>query len=259
LGYYIIGYRKEVIFSNLRNSFPKKSEVEITRLAKSYFAFMIDMIFETFKMLVISERELRKRFVYTNMELMDEFAKQNKSVILVLGHLGNWEWFGHSMQFYGKHQTDFLYHPLSNAFFEWLTLHHRTRFGVYPIPMKVSIREMMQRKELLTGTAFITDQTPSNTETALWLRFLNQDTSVFLGSEKVAKKMDAPVIFVHVKRLRRGYYQGTFEVITEHPKQCEDNWITEQHTLLLEKDIIANPEIWLWSHRRWKHKKPANV
>jgi KDO2-lipid IV(A) lauroyltransferase len=119
--------------------------------------------------------------------------------------------------------------------------------------MQLSIKEMMRRKELLTSTAFLADQTPSNKDACHWMPFLNQDTPVFLGTEKIAKKLNRPVVYVHIQRIRRGFYEASFKVITEDPKNTPDNWITEQHTHLLERDIIANPELWLWSHRRWKH------
>jgi KDO2-lipid IV(A) lauroyltransferase len=255
LGYYAIGYRKKVIQQNLRNAFPQKTEQEIIAIGKKYFAFMVDMFLETFKLLVMSPKQIKKRFIFKNTEILDPFLAQNQSLIFVLGHYGNWEWCGQSFHIQQKYQEDVLYHPLSNKFFDWLTAKLRSRFGMGLIPMQVSIKEMIRRKELLTATAFLSDQTPSNKDASHWMPFLNQDTPVFLGTEKIAKKLNRPVIFVHIKRSKRGYYEGTFTLITDKPKDTPDNWITEQHTQLLEKDIIATPELWLWSHRRWKHKR----
>jgi KDO2-lipid IV(A) lauroyltransferase len=201
IGYYGVGYRKKVIQQNIGNSFPEMTEAEITKLGKRYFAYMIDVFMETFKILVMSKAEMKKRFVFTNLELLDQFADKGQSIIVVTGHYGNWEWYGQSFQLSTKFQQDFLYHPLSNAFFDWLTYRLRIRFGGHLIPMNISIREMMRRKDVLSATAFLTDQSPTHQEGSLWLPFLNQDTLVFLGSEKIAKKMKLPVVYAHVNRV----------------------------------------------------------
>lgn len=255
LGYYVVGYRKKVIHQNLRNAFPQKNEQEIKAIGKKYYAFMIDLFMETFKLLVMSPAAIEKRYVFKNAEILQPFADQNRAIIFVLGHYGNWEWCGQSFHQKKQFQQDVLYHPLSSGFFEWITYKLRSRFGVGLIPMQVSIKEMIRRKDMLTATAFLADQTPSNKDASHWMLFLNQDTPVFLGTEKIAKKLNRPVVFVHSEKIKRGYYQTHFTIITDNPKDTPDNWITEQHTQLLEKDIIACPELWLWSHRRWKHKR----
>jgi KDO2-lipid IV(A) lauroyltransferase len=255
MGYYVIGYRKKVILQNLRNAFPQKTEAEITTISKRYYAFMIDLFLETFKLLVMSPASIEKRYTFKNAEILEHFASNKQPIMFVLGHYGNWEWCGQSFHLKGKFQQDVLYHPLSSGFFEWITYKLRSRFGVGLIPMQVSIKEMIRRKDRLTATAFLADQTPSNKDASHWMPFLNQDTPVFLGTEKIAKKLNRPVVFVHSERIKRGYYQTWFTIITDNPQNTPDNWITEQHTHLLEKDIIACPELWLWSHRRWKHKR----
>ncbi|MES2778806.1 MAG: lysophospholipid acyltransferase family protein [Bacteroidota bacterium] len=255
LGYYVIGYRKKVIHQNLRNSFPHKSEAEIKQIGKKYYGFMIDLFLETFKQLVMSPQSIQRRFKFINPEALETFKQQNRPIIFVLGHYGNWEWCGQSFHLKHMFQQDVLYHPLSNPFFDWITYKLRARWGVGLIPMQVSIKEMIRRKDMLTATAFLADQTPSNKDACHWMPFLNQDTPVFLGTEKIAKKLNRPVVFVHLNRIKRGYYETTFTVISASPKDTPDNWITEQHTQLLETDIIKCPELWLWSHRRWKHKR----
>jgi KDO2-lipid IV(A) lauroyltransferase len=255
LGYYGVGYRKKVILNNLRNAFPDKTEQEIKAIGKKYYAFMIDLFLETFKLLVMSPKEIERRYTFKNAEILNTFYEQKQPIMFVLGHYGNWEWCGQSFHLKKWFQQDVLYHQLSSGFFEWITYKLRSRFGVGLIPMQVSIKEMIRRKDLLTATAFLADQTPSNKDASHWMTFLNQDTPVFLGTEKIAKKLNRPVVFVHSERIRRGYYQTWFTVISDQPKDTPDNWITEQHTKLLEQDIIRNPEIWLWSHRRWKHKR----
>lgn len=255
IGYYIIGYRKKVIHQNLRNAFPHKTASEIKAIGKNFYASMIDVFLETIKLLVMSPNSIEKRFTFKNIAILNPYFEQKQSIIFVLGHYGNWEWCGQSFHLKHQFQEDALYHPISNPFFEWLTRKLRTRFGMALIPMQVSLKEMIRRKDILTGTAFLADQTPSVKDTSHWMPFLNQDTPVFLGTEKIAKKLNRPVVFVHIKKLKRGHYEGSFTIITDQPKDTPDYWITEQHTQLLEKDIIARPDLWLWSHRRWKHKR----
>lgn len=260
LGYYIIGYRKKVIHQNLKNAFPEKTEAEITAIGRKYYRHMIDLFLETFKVLVMTPKQLQKRQRFDeSISIPQEFAAKKQSVIYVLGHFGNWEWSGQSFQVKHIMQLDVLYHPIKNKFFDWLTYKIRNRFGMYPIPMQVSVKEMIRRRDKAAGTAFLADQTPSNKDASHWMTFLNQDTPVFAGTEKIAKKLNLPVVFIHVKKLKRGYYETAFEIITASPKDTPENWITERHTQMLEQDILKQPEIWLWSHRRWKHKRPATV
>ena len=256
LGYYILGYRRNVINQNLANAFPEKSIKERELIAKLYMRFMIDLFLESFKILVMTKQGVKKRVVFTNMEVLQPFVDQKQSIIFVLGHYGNWEWCGQSFQLHAIGlQQDVLYHPLSSPFFEWLTYKLRTRWGVCPIPMNSSVKMMLGRKQIQTATAFLADQTPSSKEGCYWLNFLNQDTPVFKGTEKLAMKFNRPVVFVHINRIKRGYYQGSFTLITDKPAEMPEGWITEQHTRLLEADINRKPEFWLWSHRRWKHTR----
>lgn len=258
LMFYVIGYRKKVVYTNLRNSFPDATEEKIHRIAKGYYRFMVDLFLETFKTLTMSAKQMQKRTRMADMTLVYELKERNQNFLFVMGHYGNWEWCGHSFSLHHQYQLDALYHPLSNPFFNWLTNKIRSKFGMGLIPMQSSIREMLKRKGTLSATAFIADQTPQP-ENAYWLSFLNQDTPVFTGTEKIAKKFNYPVVFASVKRVKRGYYSVSFAKITDDPQSTPDGYITEQHSKLLEADIIAEPETWLWSHRRWKHKRQPNT
>lgn len=256
--YYLIGYRKKIVFRNLHNSFPLKSEEEITTIAKAYYRFMIDLFIETFKTLTLSKKELMKRCSYTPdaLEMAETFFKQKRSVIMVMGHYGNWEWGGHVFSQTCHHPMFALYHPIKSGFFNWLTAHIRTRFGMKLINMHHSIKQMVALRNEITATAFIADQTPSNPREAYWTTFLNQDTPVLQGTELIAGKLNYPVIFASVRRKKRGYYQVHFTLITDEPAATAPGEITEKHCKLLEAEINREPEIWLWSHRRWKHKRP---
>ncbi|RYD57134.1 MAG: lipid A biosynthesis acyltransferase [Sphingobacteriales bacterium] len=256
--YKVLGYRKAIVLANLRNSFPEKTDAEINKIASDYYKYLCDLFLETFKTLTISKKSMLKH-CYFNPEakaLFDRLAAENKSIILVMGHLGNWEWSGNTVSLVLKQQLYVIYHPISNKYFDWLMYRMRTRFGTKLIAMKDTFREMLENRAELNATAFIADQTPAP-ESAYWTTFLNQETPVFKGTELIARKINYPVVYATVKRVKRGYYEMFAEVLCETPNQTTDGEISEMHTRKLERDIIAQPEVWLWSHRRWKHKRPV--
>jgi KDO2-lipid IV(A) lauroyltransferase len=258
--YYILGYRKKVVYENLRKSFPEKTEKEINSIAKKFYRYLIDLLLETFKTLTFTSEQALKHCSFTPeaKKLFDHYAEQNKSLIIVMGHYGNWEWAGNTFSLQCKHQLYVIYHPLTHPKFNELIIYMRTKFGTKLIAMRDTFRDMVKFRDELNATAFIADQTPAP-ESAHWMQFLNQDTGVFLGTEKIAKKMNYPIVYATVKRLRRGFYEIHAETLFENPKETRDGEITEAHTLKLEKDIQEQPEIWLWSHRRWKHKRPSKL
>ena len=256
--YHVIGYRKKVVFANLRNSFPNKTDVEIIAIQKRFYRYFCDLFLETFKTLSISPATMLK---HCSMDpaaeaLFNGFAAENKSIVIVMGHYGNWEWAGNTFSLRCKHQLYVIYHPLGNKHFNRLIIKMRTRFGTKLIAMKDTFREMVQNRSHLSATAFIADQTPAP-DKAYWMNFLNQDTPVFPGTEKIAQKMNYPIVYVSVKKIKRGYYTLSADILKMPPYNAtQEGVITEAHTKRLEADIIENPEIWLWTHRRWKHKRP---
>lgn len=254
--FHVLGYRKNVVYNNLRNSFPNKSEKEIDQIAKDFYKYLCDLFLETFKTLTISKKAMLKRCSIDDdtLELFNHIAQQDKNSILVLGHYGNWEWAGNTFSILCKQQLYVIYHPLRNKYFDRLVYRMRTRFGTKLIPMKETFRQMLGSRKDLSMTAFIADQTPSPSN-AYWTKFLNQDTPVFRGTELIATKIGYPVIYATVKRVKRGYYKIYAEELVTDPKKTSEGEISELHTKRLEKDIINDPVIWLWSHRRWKHKK----
>jgi len=254
--YYAIGYRRKVVTENLRNSFPEKSEKEIAALRKMFYRYLCDLLLETFKTLSISKASMLKHCSMNenSKKLFQKYADEKKSIILVLGHLGNWEWGGNTFSLICKQPLYVLYHPLENKYFNKLIIRMRTRFGTKLIAMQNTFRDMVATKNEINATAFIADQTPPP-ENAYWTKFLNQDTPVFQGTEKIARKLNYPVVFVNVQRIKRGKYEMIAEVLCENPSSTSDGEITEMHTKKLEREIRKNPENWLWSHRRWKHKR----
>jgi KDO2-lipid IV(A) lauroyltransferase len=255
--YYILwfsGYRKAVVRKNLKNSFPEKNEQEIESISKSYYRYLCDLVLETLRTLRMSEQESKERCTFHTPDWLDKFRSENKSFIIVMGHYGNWEWAGPSFTLNTQFQLVVIYRPLSNAYFEKMMCRMRTRFGTLITPVNLTLRDMVANRKNVTATAFIADQTATR-KGAYWTTFLNQDTAVFTGPEKLATKFNYPVVFMNLQRPRRGFYEVHPELLIPDPSQMVENEISEKFMNRLEKEIIVNPTIWLWSHRRWKHKR----
>ena len=253
--YKVFAYRKEVVTENLKNSFPEKSTAEIDQIRNGFYHYFCDLILETIKNLSISPAAIKKHFSSDDNSVFEHYYKEKQSVIVVLGHLGNWELGGAYCSQLPLHQMYIIYHPLKNQHFDKLFNRMRTRLGGKTYPMKSAFRGMLKNRNELTATAFVADQTPAP-RNAHWMTFLNQDTAVFRGTEMIARKLDYPVIYMSVIRKKRGQYRLHSELLVAHPKEFSENEVTELHTRRLEQDINRYPETWLWSHRRWKHKRP---
>ena len=257
--YHVFGYRKKVIFENLTRSFPEKDEAEIRKIARQYYRHMADLILESFKLITISKKQVAKRCRFNDLSLFERYADSNQHIIIVMGHLGNWELAGHAMQVLAPNEMMAIYRPLSNKYFDRFMRRLRTRFGGSVVEMNEVFRKMLRYPNSGSiGTVFIADQTPQP-DKAYWTTFLNQPTPVFLGTEKIAKKVGQPVIYAAVNKRKRGYYEINLQLISEDPTSTTAGELSEAHTRLLEQDILTTPYNWLWSHRRWKHKPPANV
>ena len=255
--YHIFGYRKKVVLTNLSNSFPEKSESEINEICKKFYSFFCDWILEMIKSITISKKEAIKRSHFNDTSLLKKYYSENKKIILVMGHFGNFELGDAEIAYNTDYQLYSVYKILSNKYFDALIKKKRLRFGSKVIAMKDVFKTMISLKASneINATLFIADQTPSP-QNAYWTTFLNQETPVFWGTEIIANKLNYPVIYVSVNRVKRGYYELSLDLICENPKDTKKGEISEMHTKRLEKDIIRQPEIWLWSHKRWKHSKP---
>jgi Kdo2-lipid IVA lauroyltransferase/acyltransferase len=254
--YYIFPYRKKLVFKNLRNSFPHWSEKEVTRTAKCFYHFFCDFFLESALFVFMKEKELLERFTYTNPELLNDLYDRGKSIILVFGHYGNWEWSATLPKFM-KHTGLGVYKPLHISYIDRIFLNSRERFGVVAVPSDRIARELMEyrEKKILTLSYFLADQRPLLKHIQYWTTLLNQDTPFVLGPEKLAKKMDFAVVYFKTKRIKRGYYESSFTLITDKPGETGENEITEKFLKLLEAHILEEPAFWLWTHNRWKHSK----
>lgn len=261
LVYLIIRYRVKVVRKNLTNSFPEKSEAELLKLEREFYHHFADYIVETIKLAHISLEELQRRAYLRNPELVDQLmAEGHTCFILLMGHYGNWEWFSGSTSRFKDSRIYQIYRPLSNKAFDQLFIHLRTQFGSYGIKKQDTVREVIQLKKDKTPCVviFIADQTPSRNNLHYWTTFLNQDSAILTGPERLAKKLNLPVIFLDTKQVKRGYYTVDMKLLTDHPKDTPDNWITEQYARLMEKCILRNPAGWLWTHKRWKYNRTDN-
>lgn len=250
--FYFIKYRRKVTQSNLANAFPEKSNEERSQIERKFYRFLGDMIVESLKMNSISEKDILARCHITNPELVQGYLDQGHSVLLATGHYGNWEWGNLFMPLRFDEKMVVIYKPLSDKNFGEYLNRMRSRFGTEMIPMKLTMRKIIEMKNEKYMVGFASDQTPTRHESKYFTDFLNQPTAVFLGLEKIAKATNHPVVFVQTERPRRGYYQYTFITIAEDPSVTSEYQITDLNAQKLEQVIRRRPELWLWSHKRWK-------
>ncbi|MES2589146.1 MAG: lysophospholipid acyltransferase family protein [Bacteroidota bacterium] len=255
----VFQYRKKVIVQNLKNSFPEKSEKEIQQLKRKFYKHFTDILAEGIKNLSISEKELRKRVKVKNLELIEDLYQKNKSVFLVSGHYNNWEWLITSQNFLLPHQAVGIGMPLTSKFWDKKLNERRSRFGMQVINAKTVKEYFSKQHEKPFATLILSDQSPSNSEKAYWTQFLNQQTAVLFGCELLANTYNQAVVFFVMRKVKRGYYELEFELISEDVSSNSWGEITVKHTKLLEKEIIHFPENWIWSHKRWKRQIPENL
>lgn len=258
--YHVFGYRKKVVEKNLRESFPEKSDEEIKTIMKKFYGFFADYFVETIKLLHVSDDEIRRRFVFHDMEVIDRCFDQGRSIVIYAAHFGNWEWLP-SVTLWSRH--DFhdkvfaqVYRPLENEWFDKFFLKLRGRFNSLSFTKKSVFRDLIRLRQQgkLSITGFMSDQHPSLNDGGYVTRFLNHDTAMISGTETLARKLDFAVLYFEIYRPSRGHYECTVRDVALNPKDEQPDAITEKYTRMLETQIRKQPEIWLWTHKRWKHK-----
>lgn len=255
----IIPYRKKVIEGNIKRSFPTKSEKELRKLKHQFYRHFCDLLIEGIKNLSISENELRKRLVIKNPQIMQELFNKDKSVLLLGGHYANWEWLISSQNFLFPHQAYGIGKKLTSKFWDKKVNERRERFGMRVIHNK-NYKEVLdaninERKAILV----LADQSPGSSIRSYWMEFLHQQTAVLFGAEMLAHELDYALVFFRMNKVKRGYYTIDLELITEQPRTMDWGKITETHVQLLEEEIKLHPELWLWSHKRWKRELPEDL
>ncbi|MDG2483660.1 MAG: lysophospholipid acyltransferase family protein [Flavobacteriaceae bacterium] len=254
--YHIVGYRKQTVQENLKLVFPDKSEAERQLITKRFYRHLCDMILEAIKSMSISVEDMKARFKFTNIELIKEFEKQNKSIVLMCAHYGSWEWI-FIIQTYVKFRGYAVYKRLNNRYFDKLVRGIRARYNSYLVTTKETIPTLIENKKkgVLTMNGFVSDQTPKKGKAYHWNTFMGIEVPIHTGAEMLAKKLDMPVIFFSVKRIKRGFYETTFQTLAEQPNEYKNYAITDQFLKHVEQQIIEAPEYYLWTHKRWKHRK----
>jgi KDO2-lipid IV(A) lauroyltransferase len=256
--YYFPSYRRKVVALNLKNSFPEKTDEELKTIEKKFYRHLSDLIIETLKLTHMSQKEQKKRFTYSNLEIIDRLREEKRDIIAVLGHYNNWEW-PTLLPYYLKYKTVIIFKPLQNKYFNNFINNQRSKFGIKLTPTSQVIREIVnyRKDKINTVSVFISDQIPAKGDIKYWTTFLNQDTAVFTGAGKIAAKYDMAVVYFHIQKIKRGHYNLDIELLHDHTAGLTENQITETHVRRLEEIIREKPEFWIWSHRRWKHKKPV--
>ena len=256
--YYIIRYRRHVVRNNLVSSFPEKSMKEIIHIEKGFYSYFCDYLVETIKAFSISEKQMGKRMQFEGIDELEEAFDLGRSCSIYLGHYCNWEWIS-SLPLHVKNTRICaqIYHPLENKAVDRLFLYMRGRFGAYSIAMDDSFRVIMDWKKhgKLNVVGYISDQVPGYHNVHYWTDFLNHDTPVFTGAERISRLADAEVFYADVIRPKRGYYVCRFVKITDNISDCPKFSITEKYFQLLEETIRQTPQYWLWSHNRWKRTR----
>ena len=255
LVYYIIGYRKKVVQENLMLVFPEKSDKEIKSITYKFYHHLCDMILESIKSLSISEAELKKRYVFTNIEEIHKIEKMNRSIILMLGHYASWEWV-FILQKFINHKGYAIYKRIENKYFDRLVKRIRAKYDTHLIPTKETVHQMSAIKESgeLTINGFASDQSAKHWKAKHWQEFMGIKVPIITGAEMLAKDLDMAVLFLAVKKVKRGHYEATFKTIALNPNEHADFEITDQFLKLVEEQITEEPAYYLWTHKRWKYR-----
>lgn len=258
--FYVVRYRRNVVHENLIRSFPEKSPEEIKKITKKFYHHLSDLGLETIKFNQMTEKQIDKRLKVHNLDIFEEYYNQGKSIVLLGQHHNNWEWSG-SIQRYIKAQYLVVYNPVrKNKELEKFILQSRERFGAKSIPVNHSVRTALEFNNAKRPGALIlaADQTPP-ANSQFWTTFLNQETAFFAGPMKIAIKTNQPVVLHHTRKVGRSKYEVFHYKLIENPGEVKPEEILMAYVLKLEEIIQSEPEYWLWSHRRWKHKRPAHI
>ena len=253
--YYVIGYRKEVVLENLRLSFPEKKEEELKGIRKKFYKHFVDIFIESIKAFSISEKEIRKRYVYKNIDLVNKYAKEGRSIAIVGSHLANWEW-SINMGLFIQADCYVAYTSLRNKFFNNKVVSSRERFKVTTFKSSKLIKGMQKHFSNNQQGVYglLSDQSPKPHKAYYWRDFLGVKVPVYTGAEMLAKRFDLVVINYAATKVKRGYYEVEFQLITEQPRTLKDYQITDLYTELTEKNIRKQPEYYFWTHKRFKHR-----
>ena len=257
--YNLLGYRKKIVRSNLRKAFPHKSEDDLKWIEKRFYKHFCDITLEAFKSLSISSEEMQKRMVFKNLDVLTQFEKGNRSVIIMCGHYASWEWML-SIGYHTVSQGYGIYTPIMNKYLNKLIIKIRKKHRGNLISRYSAIQQIknLHDEGNIAVYGFVSDQSPRPKPKSYWRPFLGVKVPVFVGAEMVARELDFGVVYAKINRVKRGYYEASFELISDQPKKTKLNRITDTFTEWLEQDIYSDPTQYLWTHKRFKHADKAS-
>jgi Kdo2-lipid IVA lauroyltransferase/acyltransferase len=256
VGYYVIRYRRDVVKKNLKRSFPDKSDLELKTIERKFYHNLCDYPVEALKILTMSPKDIARRMIVRNPELIKSYMAQNQSMIFLTSHQFNWEWMLSSLSLSTGLTIYYVYQEQSSKFFDDFTHLIRMRFGPQPIKRERVAREVIRRRGTLHAVALLADQFPGPVQDKrYWTEFLNQDTAFFAGTDQIAIATQYPVFFFATKRLKRGYYDLEIQPLAFPPYKKDEINVVKVYASNMEKAIHRQPDNWLWSHDRWKRTR----
>jgi len=252
--YRVIGYRKKIVYDNLKLVFPQKSEQEIKRIRNRFFSHLCDLFMEMIKTMNLNKTEINQRYVFTNPEVVREIEK-TKTVLVVCSHYANWEW-NVSLNNHINSKGYAVYQKVNNKYFDKWTKSLREQWGTTLITQRQTVKKVLQDKAngIIGVWGMVSDQSPQVGRAQYWSDFMGINVPIFNGAETMARKMDLAVVFLKVSKVKRGFYEAEFITITTSGSSTKEHEITEKFLRLTEQQIIEKPEYYLWTHRRWKHR-----
>ena len=255
LFFYVIGYRKKIVFENLKIAFPEKSDSELKILRKKFFHHFVDLFLETIKTFTISNREIIKRFSLTNKEDFTKFTNKHQKILLMSSHYANYEWL-FSLNLFIDHHGFGAYKKVKNKYFDSFIRKSRGRFNSQVVPTKefLGTVEKNHTKKIPCMYGLLSDQSPKIGQTRHWTEFFGVKVPVYTSCEMLAKKYNYPIIYMNTEKIKRGYYETTMHVLSENPREISDYQITDRFIKNLEEQIKKQPEYYFWSHKRFKHR-----
>lgn len=253
LVYKVVGYRKEVVMHNLSIAFPNKTQAEREQIARQFYRNFADTMIETIKFFSATPRFLQKH-TKGDFSIVKEVYKEGRSIQLHLGHNFNWELMNLAVAPDLPGDVLAVYLPLRSKLFNRLFYKMRSRFGTHLIAATQMRRDMMPFRGQQYIIGLIADQSPPAAAPAYWTRFFNKPTGFIQGPERFARRNNVPVIFCHFTKPKRGYYEYHAELATMEPSSLPEGELTKMYANYLERIMTQHPEMWLWTHRRWKNE-----
>jgi Kdo2-lipid IVA lauroyltransferase/acyltransferase len=256
LAYYVVRHRDHVIREQLQKVYPNAAASDREQIHKQFLRNFCDVLIEVLKSVSMTEADMRRRIQVTNIDMARRYLDAGQSIMFVTSHLGNWEWLLHGVTLQLGYPVDTAYKPLHDQWAEQLMLRVRSRFGARMVPAKELLADFLRRRAITRAVAMNADQAPVSTDQRYWTEFLGQDTAFYIGAEQIARATRLPILYAHMHRVRRGYYEVEFRLLWDGREIIDANQVTERYARACEADVLKSPGDWLWSYRRWRLKKP---